>query len=414
MMIVMLTSADYEIKFRLYDGNESNIDEFIKYYTSLKEEYLKKGTDGSVHAKVISYFFDGMIKLVQGDRLFWNEDYLGASQLYAEATRFFNRFKNSRSTDYKLDLLGNRMLHRSKGMEALTVIFNSKDYSKKELKLLDALENFNNETEAATNMKEEIPAIIAFSRALLTESFLWRDRSELQKFENSFEAKKGLMYSRSVVRQAAFIDIRMRVFMEEIENKIDDLTKERILLKAEEFGNLAIEESENGNYQKSKQYYDQATLFYGRASSLVSDSSSRRFLLSMRTVLEASMLECDANQAYRVDNNMVKANEFFLEANLRVEKAIALMGSFGNEDLRLSFVSQKNFYKAMAHMTQGINYFDEEKYQEAMEEYKQANELFTQSMEDAKASLNEPLTELGERCQADLDGYINMCETFIS
>lgn len=409
----MSTAADYELSFKLYDGNERNLDVFRRHFDQIREQQLQKGIDGSVNAKVISYFFEGMVELVDGDKFFWNRNFIESNLHYTQAKRYFSRFANSRGVRVRLDELASRMLNRAEGMILVTQSLQMQDFTKREPLFLDALEQFNQETSKASEMEENIPAIIAYSRALFAEAFLWYDRSKLQVDQDSFEAKKSLMTARNVIRQANFIDGRIQNYVNEIENKIDDLTKERILLKAEELGNQAIDESENGNFNEAKKFYEQATLFYRRASELVAESGTRRFLLSMKTVLEASILECEGNQSYRMDNDMAMSMQKFKDAAIQVEKAIALMGSFGNNDLKLSFTSQKHFYLAMSKLTEGIQKFDDEQYKEAMGIYEEAKEFFNQSIEDARNSYNEPLLELGERSMADLDGYIKMCETFI-
>lgn len=409
----MSESTVYEIKFHQYNGNESQLDFFSNHYRDLKDYYLNEGLKGSVNSKVISYFFDGMIMLTYADKAFWSTDYFEAEENYRNAIRFFKRFQNSRGIEVRLDKLAKRIIFRCEGLEALAQSLALENPKMRIEQLGTAVEKFNTESSLAAEMNDDISALIAYSRALLADAYIWEAQSTIDRDTDTYKAKVDLMNSRMSLKQSTYMDQRLLSTLMKIENKLDDLTKERILVHAEVLGNTATDLSENGKFLDAKAYFQKATLFYNRASSLVADSATRRFLLSMQTVLEASVLECDGNYYYRQENDMHNAQKHFLDAARLVEKAIALMGSFGSDELRLTFESQLWHYRAMAKFTEGIEQFDLENYNEATDAYNEAENVFKDALDKAEKSNNEPLIELINQALADLEGYRKLVDTFM-
>lgn len=408
----MLGLEEYEITFRNYDGNEPNYTEFSDYYADLHDYYLKKGVD-DVNSKVISYFFEGMKELVDGDILFWDRNYIDAQMKYAESKKFIQRFERSRGIEARLDLLADRILQRIEGMISLSQAMQFKDPKTRQNLLSSALEHFNAETKIATEMGETISAIVGYARALKVESVYWQDQSELIRETDSFEAKKLMMKARLKIKQAAFIDMKNQREAEMVENMLDDLTKERILVKAEILGNKAIIASEEGDYDNAITFYKQAILFYTRASQIAADSASRRFLLSMRTVLEASILEAEGNKAFKVLDNLEDAAKYFTEGSLEIDKAIALIGAYGNKTLQKTFTSQKYYYEGMAKQATGVQLYDNEQYQEAVDLFEDARASFLMAIEEANDCENVTIIDLGNRALKDIENYINMCQTLL-
>lgn len=404
----MSIELDYELKFHIYDGNESTIDRYIAEYGSKQKE---QRDEGSVMSRVISYFFDGMMEIVRGDIEFWNEKINEAHNHYVEADRMFNRFKNSRNVQARLDYLADRMLHRVRGMISLTEGIQST--SEKSDFYREALRAFNSEVNLANEMGETMSSYAAYARASYAESQLLLVDAQKLSENNSGESKKMLMRARGSIRQAAFIDSRFQSRVINIEDRLDDLTKSRILVKAEKYGDEATLASESGEYDDAIILFRKARTFYTRASTLASDTSSRRFLLSSATIYEASEYEALGNKLFRRDNNTSEASEKFADAAKYVEKAIALMGRFGSKNLEDTFLSQRDYYLAMGQQSKAIHDFDQEKYVTAKSLFQEALDLFNKSIELAKSCDNTVIVKLGEEAKGDIQGYLSMCDAMI-
>ena len=410
LICFVLSLDDYEISFKNYDGNEPNFADYREYYADLHAFYLQKGVD-DVNSKVISYFFEGMKELVNGDILFWDRNYIDSQMRYAEGKKFIQRFERSRGIEAKLDILADRILQRIEGLIDLSQALQFTELNSREKLLSSALEHFNAETKIATEMGDTISAIVAYARALKVESIYWKDKSDDTRKEDTFEAKKLIMKSRLKIKQAAFIDSKNLGDLEIIENSLDDLTKERILVNAENLGNKAIMASEEGDYDSAKNFYQQAILFYTRASQIAADSATRRFLLSMRTVLEASVLEAEGNKAFKVLDDLGSATMYFTDAASEIDKAIALIGAYGNKELTKTFFSQKLYYEGMSKLATGVQLYDNEQYDLAIEIYEDARNSFLQAIEEANEAENVTIIDLGNRALNDIENYINMSKT---
>ncbi len=401
---------DYELKFRLYDGNEKKISKFISQYQEIRD---KKKEEGSVMSRVLSYFFDGLTALANGDERFWGGHYNDAYLKYQEALRMLNRFQNSRNVTARLDLLAERIISRAKGLINLTDGLNTNDMSLREKLFTDALNDFNNEVNLTNKMDELISSYAAYARASFTESQLLLVASRNISGTNSDQAKRNLLKARSSLRQASFIDPRFYFANEEIERELDETTKGRLLLKAEIQADEATEKSENGLYLDAKIFFRKAMMFHKRASTLASDTGSRRKLLSSATIYEASMHEADGNQLFRRENNTMEASLKFNDAARFVDKAIALIGHFGSESLIRSFSCQSSYYKAMSLQAKAINEFDDESYSDAKEIFENSINMFSEAIETARKADNPVIISLGNEAIADVNGYLSMCEAMI-
>jgi predicted negative regulator of RcsB-dependent stress response len=405
-----VVDQEYEIKFHVYDGNESDPENFLTEFTTLQGKFK---SEGSVMSKVISYFFDGLVALVDGDMNFTNNQYRDAYTNYVEASKMFQRFMNSRNVQVRLDLLASRLNHRSKGNQKLNESLLAPDHELRDDMLLTALNHYNNEVNIANEMGDQMSSYAAFSRASLAQSqiLLFRGREQIES--NSSESKKNLLESRVAVRQAVFINSSFKQYYEEIEEQLEDITRIRLLSKAEAFGDEATLYSENGEYEKCKINNKKAASFYKRAAAIATDGTSRRFFLSSATILEASIKEAEANKNLKQNDQPADASDNFEEAGKYVEKAVALMGRFGNDELIVNFKCQRDYYNAMSSMASAVAIFDEDKYEDAMKLFKEAEEHFNSIADQSEKIDNEVLTRLSNEGSAEIRGYITMCENLL-
>ena len=405
-----MVEQDYEIKFHRYDGTEPDPENFLTEFTTLQGKYR---TEGSVMSKVISYFFDALVALIDGDMNFSNDNFRDAYTNYTEASKMFQRFMNSRNVKVRLDMLADRLNHRSKGNQKICESFLTSDLELKDNLLLTALNHYNDEVNVANDMGDQMSSYAAFSRASLAQSqiLLFRGREQMEK--NSSESKKNLLESRLAIRQAVFINLHLKKYYEEIEEQLEDITRLRLLTKAENFGDEATIQSENGEYDASMLSNKKAASFYKRASAIATDGSSRRFFLSSATILEASIKECEAHKNLKQLDQPSDASESFEEAAKYVDKAIALMGRLGNEVLVTNFRCQRDYYSAMSSMAKAVAVFDEDKYAEAMKLFREAEENFDIITSQSEELDNEVLSRLSTESRAEILGYITMCENLL-
>ncbi|MCE7733423.1 MAG: hypothetical protein GPJ54_01005 [Candidatus Heimdallarchaeota archaeon] len=406
----MAITEEYEVKFHNYNGNEKELNDFIEEYKFIRET---KRNEGNVNSKVLSYFFDGLIALTQADQAFWNGDNQGAYSGYQEAVRMFNRFKNSRNSNAKLDILSERMTFRASGLNNLADAIIVKDEKTKEDMFSKALSNFNEEVSLANKMNEQMSSYAAFARASFTESQILLTVANTIKDSDSDEAKRSLLRSRASLKQACYIDPRYLHYMEKLEETLDNLTRRRLLQRAENQADKATLESENGKYMDAKLLFQNAMLLHKRASSLATDTGSRRKLLASATIYEASIHEAQATQYFRVENNTELASEKFIDASKHVDKAIALMGHFGSKSLVDNFKAQSDFYKAMGNQAGAITSFDADQFQESKNQFDQSVNLFENVIKLAKEGSNEVLVNMSNDAIADIKGYLSMVEAML-
>ncbi len=396
----------YEINLKLYGGNEPDLNNFLDYYTKMHEEYLK---DGSVMSKVTSYFFEGCIHLVQGDIYFFEKNYLKALEEYENSDRMFKRFQNSRNVRVRLDILAERLIYRSIGMIKLTKGLNNSNAETRDKLLVEALRNFNLEVDFANQLNEQMQSFAAFSRASFSHAMVLLYRALVIRDKNSAKAKKNLMDSRRAIRQASYINNKYLPYSDKISDELQIITKERLLKIAEEYSAIATHLSESGNYDEAAINFKKAKAFYNRASKIASDGQSRRFLLSTATVFEASIREVMAIKAYKRDNNYTEAIELYNEAGKYIDKAIALMGRFGNQMLINNFSIQRDYYYTMSDFIKAIVLFDNDEFEKAKDMFNKVKEIFEKINETSNDIDNVTLKNLSEEAISETKGYISMC-----
>lgn len=406
----MEVPADYELKFHLFDGNEPDSSRYLAQYELIRDF---RRDEGSVVSKVLSYFFEGLIALVGGDEKFWEGKNQDAYTFYQETIRMMNRFKNSRNSNERLDMLTERILLRANGMLKITDSLIARDRKLRKQFLTEALGNFNEEVNRSNQMNEQMSSYAAFARASFTQSHLLLLHANEIKQKDSDEAKRSLMQARHCIRQAGFIDSRYMYLNEEIEETLDNLTKNRLLIKAEVFANEATEVSERGEYLDAKVLFQKAVIYHKRASSLASDTGSRRKLLSSATRFEASINEAEANHLFRRDNNTVEAAIKYEEAGKLIDRAIALMGHFGSKKLVDSFTCQSDYYKAMGLQSKAITAFDQENYSDAKSFFSEASTLFKKAVVLGNSGDNSIVVSMSEEAIADVNGYVSMVEAML-
>ncbi|MHA2100726.1 MAG: hypothetical protein ACW99A_18810 [Candidatus Kariarchaeaceae archaeon] len=320
---------------------------------------------------------------------------------------------NSRNSNTKLDKLAARMLHRANGLVSLSDAIIIKDEKTKEEMFSKALTNFNEEVSVANDMNEQMSSYAAFARASFTESQILLTVANKLKNDDSDEAKKSLLKSRASLKQACYIDPRYLQYMEAVEETLDDLTRQRLLRRAESHADRATNESEAGRYMDAKILFRNAMLLHKRASSLALDQGSRRKLLASATIYEASIHEAEATHYFRVENNTDIAADKYLDASKFVDKAIALMGHFGSKSLTDNFKCQSDFYKAMGTQAGAITKFDADEFLDSKKLFDESVGLFENVIILAQQSGNEVLVNMSNEAIADIKGYLSMVEAMI-
>ncbi|MFV2015142.1 MAG: hypothetical protein ACC656_06940, partial [Candidatus Heimdallarchaeota archaeon] len=276
-----------------------------------------------------------------------------------------------------------------------------------------ALSNFNEEVSLANKMNEQMSSYAAFARASFTESQILLIVANSIKNTDSDKAKRSLLKSRASLKQACYIDPRYIQYMDPLEETLDDLTRHRLLRRAEMQADKATHQSENGKYLEAKVLFQNAMLLHRRASALATDTGSRRKLLASATIYEASIHEAEASHYFRVENNTEKAAEKFNDSSKFVDKAIALMGHFGSKMLLDNFKCQSDFYKAYSRQAGAITAFDMDQFEEAKNLFNESVDLFENVTKLANKSGNEVLVNMSEDAIADIKGYLSMVEAML-
>ncbi len=406
----------WDLKYKLpkYLGDEKEYDEIIKALMDLTNYFLERGREGDIEKKVLSYFTQGLTYLVNAEKAFFSKDYSGALQMYEDAKRRLVLFRDSwGSREDFWDNLSRTYLFRTEGMISASKAMTTNDRLEQMKQFSEALKSFNEEVKLFTSMGDTYPAYVAFSRATFSEGMYWYKRGVTEKLKSTARAKKSLMNARGSMRKSVFFERRFISFFEEIVDQLDTLTQERVITKADELWTKSLISVDEGKYQNALKYSKLAKLLYKRAADLSSDVSKKRILLATATILDASYLEAKGNLALRELNKLDDAIEYFRKAEITADKALAMIGSFGSDQLRAGFEAEKEYYKGMTRLIKGIKLFDEQKYEEAKKYFKEALDIFSTAEKLAKLAENELILQFCHIGKNDARGYIELCNVLL-
>ena len=229
-----MTSTKRDFKFIHYEPSYSDINTTYGLYHQIYEDFKTIGEE-NVNIRVFSYFYEGMVSVISGDNLLFGKDYSQAIRYYEQASKLIVRSRASRGRDG--DNIFNEMVkwaNYAEGMLKISMSFTEENIDKKINLLEDCLVNFQEFIKGRELEEHPVDRIIAiarlaYARYLLFNSKAERDSKDLTSF------KKHLLKARSELTKANFIFRKYGDELEELQNNIDEVTKQNIVARAEKF-----------------------------------------------------------------------------------------------------------------------------------------------------------------------------------
>ncbi|MHA1910196.1 MAG: hypothetical protein ACTSYA_00750, partial [Candidatus Kariarchaeaceae archaeon] len=265
----------------VYDSNPSDIENIKQQLEVINEEYADRGKSGNVEAKVMTYYFEGIIYIIDGDQAFWDNDYRTALDSYMRALRLLSRFNNSRGADDRINKMATCFIDRINGHIAVAKGLRTRENDVRHQFFEEALNSYNSEIKSASQIKQSFSAYLAFGRASHLEGLIWENRGDIFLKEKSGEAKRNYLSARKSYAVASFIDKRIREKLKTINVKIKKITIARIIDKAVKFQEEAVFNITNTKFLVAEKKFKQSSNWYDRAGVVDDSSEKRRVYLAM-------------------------------------------------------------------------------------------------------------------------------------
>ncbi|MHA1303641.1 MAG: hypothetical protein ACTSQE_01060 [Candidatus Heimdallarchaeaceae archaeon] len=407
-----MSTKTIEFKFIHYEPEYSDIEEVYSQYYKTLEEFKKLGEE-NITARVLSYFYEGLIYIINADQLFKAKEYEKALDIFENGHKLIVRSRASRGREG--DEIWHEMIKWIYYSEAYLNIcksFLEEDLNEKLTLIQYGISNIKLFIEQRKREKNYIDVAYAKSRLHYMNYIYYHTLT--QKYQkNTRNVKKLLIYARSELLKAHFIFHSFDDELEKLDNLIDDLTKKHIVERAERFwdkGTMLIAQS---NFMKAHQYFAMASQYYERASKICSDFMELRLYLALSKITKSSSIEAQANELYRRKDQPKKASSLFVEAYKIVDESLGLLASINNEILINSMTAQRSYYEALSLETEGIAFFDKEKYKEAIKTFEEAMKKLEETDRLVTDSTAEHLKEYIRLAKNEIEGYLSMAKAML-
>ncbi len=388
-----------------YEPSYSNLTKSYYDFKSVYDAFRKSGDD-NVTARVLSYFYEGMMHIIEADQFLADKKYNQAYIQYNEGNKLIVRSRASRGIEG--DTIYHEMIKWTNYSEAMSHVARSYIVEKFESKINELEQSFNL-FEEFNKLKEDENAVdgtIAKARFAHVHYLYYLYKSQIE--QNSERKLKYLLRSRSSLQKADFIFNKYHKEKDKLRDMIDNMLKERIVAKAERFwsqGSVLIQES---RFKQAIRTFNIASLYYNRASEICSSFMEQRLYLALSKITRASQLESQANELYRRLDRPDEASEIFQEAQKIVDFAIGMLATIESETLITSMTAQRAYYDALALQTKGIAAFDNDQYKEALENFNDAMKKLDKTQNLAVEGNIEQLTAFVRRAKSEIEGYLSM------
>lgn len=395
-----------------YDPLETDINAKMEEVRKLYEYFKEQGKD-NVTLRIFSYYYEGMYLLLQADNAFLQKEYQAALRNYEEANKLIVRARASRGVEKDAIAIEMRVWEfYSKGKTLLSEGLLEKDIDEKIEKLEKAIEFFDEFSKLRINDPDKIFCILAKLHLKLANYYVninkarkYQDRSHLYK--------KHLLYARTNLTPVYYFSRLFENELIELQNEIDDVTKNRIIARADWYWNKGSEYIGDSNFKMSGKYFGIASKYYTRASDICSDFLEQRFYLALSKITLASQLESKGNELYKLKDEPKEASKVFLEAMEIVDEALGLLATIKNEYLIKSMTAQRAYYEALAKQTEGIYLFDNEKFSESLKLLEESLQKYNEATVMANENKLEILLAFISRSKSEVEGYISMAKAML-
>ena len=403
------TSLEFQIIH--YEPIYSNLKETYNEYSKLYNAFKDVGEE-NVNFKVLSYFYAGMLYVVKGDEMFKKNKIEDAQKNYEEALKLLVRSRASRGREG--DDIFNEMvkwINYSEGMFRICVVFLENKVEKQIQAAVEAISFFE---EFSNNRKLEDNKIdwnVSNARICYAKYLHELKLSELK--ENTKDSKRHLLNARTHLMKANFLFKTFDEEMEDLQNKIDEITKSHIIGRAEWFWDQGTQNIIVGNFNEALRYFAIASKYYSRASVICANFMEQRLYLALSKITQASQLESEANELYKRKDSPLEASNKLKDAVESVDIALGLLSSIKSVSLIKNMTAQRAYYEALASETEGISLFDEEKFKEALSKFEEAMKKLEEIHTSASEGNLEQLLEFVRTAKSEVEGYISMAQAMV-
>ena len=407
-----MTSNVLEFQIIHYEPLYSDANLVYNTILELSNDFKEKGED-NVNIRVLAYFYEGMLYIIKADDFFKQKDFGKSFEHFEEGLKLINRSRASRGREG--DQIFDEMIKwisYTEGMKKLCSSFSEEDIDKK-LSLVDeSIKNFENFLEARKNEKNQIDEIVAKARINFAK-YLYKKIESAKYIENSKKYKRYLLDARSKLMKANFLYRSFDAELTELQNLIDEITKQHIVNRAEGFWDQGTVNIINSNFKAALRLFTIASEYYSRASEICENFMEQRLYLALSKITEASSIEANANELYKRNDKPQDASKKFSEAVEVVDIALGLLTSIKSETLINNMTAQRSFYEALSLETEGIYMFDSENFAKAHKKFEQAIAKLDETQIKATEGNIDQLLEFVRTSKSEIEGYISMTKAMI-
>ncbi len=406
---VPLSTKSLEFQFLHYEPVYSNLKTSYDEYSKLYNEFKEAG-EANVAFKVLSYYYAGMLYVVKGDELFKKDKKADAQKNYEESLKLLIRAKASRGREG--DRIFDEMvtwINYSEGMFRICNSFLDQNIENQIQTAKEAIGFFEEFTENRKSVDNPIDVSVSNSRISYAK-YLYELKIAESITDNTKESKKHLLYARTEIMKANFLFKSLDKEMEDMQNKIDEITKAHIVGRAELFWDQGTENIIISNFNEALRFFAIASKYYSRASVICSNFMEQRLYLALSRITQASQFESEANELYKRRDNPIDASNKFKKAVESVDIALGLLTSIKSESLIKNMTAQRSFYEALASETEGIALFDQEQFKDALSNFEEAMKRLEETHLSASEGNLEQLLEFVRTAKSEVEGYISMAQ----
>ncbi len=401
----MSTQTQSDFNFFKYDPIDSDIKVISSKFTQYFEFHKRKGTDYTEN-RIFSYFYEGMMQILKGDEQFLKKDYKKAKPFYDEGFKFINRARSSRVVEG--DIIHDEMVKWLSFAESRIKLLSSFDENdlEKKIELVSQTKESMEKFLALRKEEGKIEKVIANAHYSLVDYYDYLYQSK--KVEEESSRLKILLKAYSALIKANYF---YRIFDKELEavkGDIDEIVMNNIIIRAEYYWNKGSLDIVLSDFKAANVAFSMASEYYSRASEICSSLSEQKLYLALSKITLASKKEARANELHRKEDNPLEASKLFVEAQIIVDYALALLISIKSETLIKNMSAQREYYQALSKETMGIFHFDNEELHGALANFEEAHIHFAETEKLAKQINNEQLLEFVRKGKSEVDGYIAM------
>ncbi|NPD89259.1 MAG: hypothetical protein HGN29_11085 [Asgard group archaeon] len=401
-----------EFQFIHYEPIYTNPNEIYEEFSTILQQF-KEVSDDDVNSKVLAYFYEGMLYLINADVYFKNKDYSQSIQNFEEANKLIVRSRASRGREG--DRIFDEMIkwiNYTEGMKRICGSFVEQDLDNQLSLLKESLAFLDEFYQIRKKEENFIDERIALSRTNYSK-YLFNKSYSSKYADNTKIYKKYLLKARTELMKANFFYQSLEEELEELQNLIDEITKQHIVVRAEWFWDRGTENIALSQFTEALRFFAIASKYYARASEICENFMEQRLYLALSKITLASRFEAEANELYKRQDNPEQASKHFLKAVEIVDIALGFLATIKNEMLINNMTAQRSFYEGLALETEGIFFFDQENFEEALSKFESSMKKFEETQKNASEGGLEQLLEFIRLARSEVDGYISMAKTMV-